>query len=92
MALSTLRPATSPHLSAIKLDFAGPHLPNLPIDTVINDTGGDLRRVAYEVVRIEREFEGAVLFSVTRDSTFEVVLDTLDVRPYFVRWKGPWVC
>ena len=37
-------------------------------------------RVADEVARIEREFEGEVSLTVTRDLIFTVVSDTLNVR------------
>ena len=40
----------------------------------------DLRQVVDEVARIEREFEGEVSLTVTRDSIFTVVSDTLNVR------------
>jgi len=79
MALSTLRPATSPHLSSIRLDLAGSVVVDLPVKLLVKDTGDDLRRVADEVVRIEREFEGTVNFTVVPDSVFEAVLDTLGV-------------
>lgn len=78
MALSTLKPTTSPRLSAVRLSFAG--FTDRTVDTLIRDTGNDLRQVADEVARIEREFEGAVNFTVASDSVFEAVLDTLGVR------------
>jgi len=80
MALLTLRPATSPRLSVIRLDFAAPHIVNPPIGALVEDMGNDLRRIAEEVARIEHEFEGAVNFTLALDSKFEVVLDTLNVR------------
>jgi len=83
MALSTLRPATSPRLTSIQLDFAGSIINDLPVELLIQDTGNDLRQVADEVARIEREFEGAVNFTVGSDSIFKVVLDTLSVRFLF---------
>lgn len=43
----------------------------------------DLRWVADEVARIEREFEGAVNLVVLRDAGFKVVLDKLNVRFHF---------
>jgi len=81
MALSTLRPATSPRLSVIRLDLSS--LTGQPVRTVITN----LRRIAEEIVRIEREFEGAVNFIVVPDSNFRVLLDTLDVRLGFVGWR-----
>jgi len=47
---------------------------------MITDMGNDLRLIADEVARIEREFEGAVNLAVLRDSKFGAVLDSLDVR------------
>ena len=87
IALSTLRPSTSPHLSAIKLDFCTSA--TLLVETMIAEMGNDLRRIADEVARIEREFEGAVSFIVCRDSKLWAVLDTLNVRSCSVGWKRP---
>jgi len=82
MALSTLKPATSPRLSVIKLEFVSP--PRVLVEDMIAGTGNDLRRIAGEVARIEHEFEGVVNFTVLRDSRFGAVLDTLKVRFRFV--------
>ena len=81
-ALSTLRPATSPCLPAICLDFGCLSRPalDLPVEVLMKNMGDDLRRTADEVARIERQSEGAVNFTVLRDPVFEVVLDTLNVR------------
>ena len=79
VALSTLRPAPSPRLSAIRLVLVRSPIIR-SIKTLIEDTGHDLRRVADELTRIEREFEGAVSLTVVTDSGFGVVLDTLEVR------------
>ena len=87
MALSTLRPATSPRLSTITLDFRSST--NRPVEKIITDMGDDLRRIVDEIARIEHEFEGAVNFTVAPDSKFQVVLDTLNVRFSFVGWKKP---
>ena len=87
MALSTLRPATSPHLSVIKLDFSSST--SRPVETRITDLGNDLRRIASEVARIECEFGGVVNFTVVRDPVFAVVLDSLNVCLRVVRWKRP---
>jgi len=84
MALSTLRPTTSPHLSAIRLNFASPSTA-LPIKALIKDTGRDLRQAAGEVARIESEFEGVVNVTVLRDSMFEAALCALNVR---IRFSG----
>lgn len=78
-ALSTLKPATSPRLATIRLDFAGPPIASLHVESLIKDMGGDLRRIADEADRIEREFEGAVEITVLRDPVFGEVLDTLNV-------------
>ena len=85
MALSTLRPSTSPHLSVIKLDFSlsGGRL----VETMITDMSNDLRRISGEVTRIECEFKGAVSFTVLRNLGFGVVLDSLNVRFRLVGWK-----
>jgi len=81
-ALSALRPTTSPRLSAIKLGLTSP-LGDESVETMIEDAGGDLRRIADELIRIEREFEGAVNFTVRRDLEFKAVFDTLNVRFHF---------
>ena len=82
--LSTLRSVTSPRLSALRLDFSNSHLADRSIETLIQGTGDDLRQVADEVARIEREFEGAVSLTVVSDPVFKVVFDTLGVRFSFV--------
>ena len=83
MALSTLRPATSPCLSAIRLDFACSPIIHQPVNILIRDTSNDLRWVANEVTRIEREFEGTVKLILRRDPQFEAVLSLLEVRFHF---------
>ena len=80
MALSTLRPVTSPCLSTVRLDFARSLLVDRTVESLIEGTANDLRRVADEVARIEREFEGAVRLTTVRDTVFGKVLDTLKVR------------
>ena len=81
IAFSTLRPTTSPRLSTIQLGFDCSEPPTtVPAESLIEGTGNDLRRVADEPSRIEREFEGAVTLTVCRDTVFKVVLDTLNVR------------
>jgi len=87
MALSTLRPATSPRLSVVRLNFSA--TTRQPIETVIADMGNDLQQIADEISRIEREFEGAVNLTVVPDSKFRAVFATLGVRFSFVRWKKP---
>jgi len=88
MALSTFRPATSPCLSAIRLDFARSPIVHRPINILIQDASSDLQWVANEVARIKREFEGEVKLIVRRDSGFGIVLDTLNVRLNFCGEEG----
>jgi len=83
MAFSTLGPATSPRLSIIRLELARSPTVYKPIETLLKDLGGDLRRVADEVSRIERVFEGAVNLTVVRGRGFREALDTLNVRFQF---------
>ena len=85
MALSTLRPATSPRLSIIRLDFHSSA--GRLVETMITGMGDDLRRIAGEVARIECEFGGVVDFTVSRDSGFEALLDTLNVSFRFMGWR-----
>ena len=73
-ALSTLKPPTSPHLSVIRIDFGHSYIPNSSFEMV-----NDLRRVAYEVARIERDFGGVVKSSVFPDPTVKVALERLNV-------------
>ena len=80
MALSTLRPSTSPRLSSVQLNFSRPVIANLRILAAIRDEHNNLRRVADELARIEREFEGAVNLIVVRDPGSAAVFDTLNVR------------
>jgi len=84
-ALSTLRPPTSPRISTIRLDFALHFATNRSAETLLVGAGSDLRRVAGEFDRIEREFEGAVTLNVSRDPVFKAVLDTLGVSFRFCR-------
>ena len=83
VAFSTLRPATSPHLSTIRLEFAcEPTLAHLT-ETVVDEMINYLEQLPGETTRIQREFEGAVDFTVAIDSKFEAVLGKIDVRIYF---------
>ena len=77
-ALSTISPTTSPRLSSLRLDFIGSPY-NRSVDSLFEDVGEDLLRIADEVGRIKREFEGAVNFTVVREPTFEVVLGKCNV-------------
>ena len=79
MALSKIRHATSPRLSTLGLDFSSSTTINDSAGTWIKNAGNDLRQIADEVTRIEREFEGALNFNMVWDSMFRVVFDTLDV-------------
>jgi len=88
LALSTLKPATSPRLSAIRLDFGGPPIDTRSVESLVKDAGDDLRQIASEVVRIEREFgEGVVNVIVLRDQLYGAVLDTLNVS-FRLRSRG----
>jgi len=78
--LSTLRPTTSPCLSAVRLEFTCDPTAAQPIESLIREVGNHFRQVADEVARIEREFDGAVNFTVVPDPKFEVVLGRLNVR------------
>jgi len=82
-ALSTLKPATSSNLSAIRLNFALHSTTNRPIGTLLNDVGSGLHLIADEFSRIEREFGGAVNLTVVLDPAFKAVLGTFGVRFYF---------
>ena len=86
-ALSTIRPATSPCLSIIRLDFRS--FTREPMETVNTEIGSGLRRIADEFARIEREFEGAVNLTMVPNPKVRVVLDTLNLRFSFVGWKKP---
>jgi len=82
VALSTLKPSTSPHLFHVHLRFTGPTHP-IPGTWNPENMGNDLRQIADEFSRIEREYEGAVALGVSRDMEFGW-LDTLNVRFSFL--------
>jgi len=82
MALSTIRPTTSPCVSVIRLNFRS--YSSVLVENLIADMRNDLRWIADEVARIAREFEGTMNFSVILDSQFGAVVDTLNVRFRFV--------
>jgi len=86
LALSTLRPTTSPRLSAIRLDLVVSSIANGFLETLINNASDDLQRIADEVARIEREFEGRVNLTALRESVFGVAVDTINVS--FRSWGG----
>ena len=86
VALSTLKPSTSPRLSHVHLGLTGLTCPSryilyeaLPPENL----GGDLRRIADEFSRIEREYTGAVDLSVFGGTGVER-LDTINVRFSFL--------
>ena len=81
-ALSTLRPATSPHLSTIKLSFFHPPTVEEPAGDLIEDA--DPGWIADEIARIERQFEGTVDFTVLRLPGDDV--DKINVRSCFCGW------
>ena len=77
--LSTVKPATSPSLSVIELDIGG----RPPLSTPLHlreQLESDLRIIDEHVVRIEREFVGAVNVTVHRHPGFEVG----DTRSIFI--------
>lgn len=76
-ALSTIKPTTSPHLSAIQLGFARQIVAN---QQTVESIGSDIRRTADEVARIEWEFKGAVKPTVQVDPVFKAVLDRLNLK------------
>ena len=86
IALSTLKPTTSPRLSSISLYFSSTSSPrslhHVSGTTKLEILGNDLRRVADELSRIEREYEGVVDLIVSRDAGFKRV-DTRNVRFHF---------
>ena len=80
MALSTIKSATSPCLSTIRIDLTRSHATTRSAERLIEETRDDLQWIADEAVRIGREFGGAVNLIVVRDLAFKVALDALDVR------------
>ena len=75
MALSTLSPTTSPHLSSLQLTFIGSPS-HIPSEYSIEGMGSHIQRIADQVTRIKREFNGAVNSTVIRDPRFEAMLKT----------------
>jgi len=75
-SLWLFRPSDPPPLHTYR--YLTPFLQLAYVPTCRN-LGRDLQRIADEVARIDREFEGAVNFTVVPDSKFEVVLDTFNV-------------
>jgi len=80
MALSTIKSATSPCLSTIRIDLTRSHATTRSAERLIEETRDDLRWIADEAVRIGREFGGAVNLIVVRDLAFKAALDALEVR------------
>lgn len=79
-ALSTLKLATSPILSVVRLGFDESTPPH---EITEEQMGDDLQRIANELTRIEREYEGAVDLVVVRSSDFR----PLDVNNVLQRWE-----
>jgi len=80
MALSTLKPSTSPHLSYVQLRLTGPTHPHYTSENWnLENMGDGVPRIAEELTRIEREYEGVVDLRVFRGAGFERY-DTLNVR------------
>ena len=67
MALSTLGPTTTPRLSSVLLTFFAP-LISTPL---IGRRDEDLQQITHQVIRIKREFEGAVNLTVNHDQSCE---------------------
>ena len=91
MTLSTIKPAASPCLSIIWVDLTHSYDTIQSAECLIEVARDNLRRIANEAVRIEREFDGAVNLTVSRNSEFKVVLDALSVRfrSVSVDWMPP---
>ena len=87
-ALSTLRPATSPCVSAIRLNLISYSCTEQSIESLLKTAGSELQRVAEEFTRIECEFGGALNLIVSRNAGFGAVFDTLDVRFHFCGVNG----
>jgi len=83
-ALSTIKPATSPRLSIIQLNFSRPVFSNRSANALIEDAGDDLRSVAGEISRIEGELEGAVNLNVVWGQSFREALGALNVSFLFL--------
>ena len=80
MALSTVNPITSPHLSVLDLNLVGPHPGTRVLETSIEGLGNDLRRTTDEVNRIRREFDEGINVVVFRDQWFKEFSESLDLR------------
>ena len=80
VALSTLKPSTSPHLSDVQLRLTGPTHPHYTSENWnLENMGDGVPRIAEEFSRIEREYEGVVDLRAFRGAGFERY-DTLNVR------------
>jgi len=90
-SLSTLRPATSPRMTTILLDFLSQSSAARSIEILLKSAGSDLQQVADEFARIEREFEGAVDLTVFWNAGFWAAFDALDLKVRFCDVDGvPW--
>ena len=81
--LSTLRPATSPCISAIRLSLGSHSASDRAVLALLKATGRELLRVADEFTRIEREYKGVVKLTVVRGPGFEAVFNMFNVRSRF---------
>ena len=80
VALSTLKPSTSPHLFDVQLRLTGPTHPHYTSENWnLENMGDGVPRIAEESSRIEREYEGVVELRVFLGAGFERY-DTLNVR------------
>ena len=77
-ALSTLKPATSPSLFAIRFNLTCWPITAQSVQDAIGSMGNDLLWVTDEVARIEREFDGAVNLTL-----LGAVFDALNVMFHF---------
>jgi len=82
VALSTLKPTTSPRLSVIRLTFDGRTSARFPrhAEPPLKEVKDDIRWARDEVARIEREFRGTVDLTVRWHPWFEVILDTFNAK------------
>ena len=80
VALSTLKPSTSPHLSDVQFRLTGLTHPRYTSENWnLENMGDDVPQIAEELTRIEREYEGVADLRVFRGAGFERY-DTLNVR------------
>jgi hypothetical protein len=80
VALATINPATSPHLSTLQLKLGGRFLRYIPEDRRERLTD-DLRLIDEEVARIGSEFMGALELTVAQYPGFRVGDLAFDFHP-----------